>query len=372
MSSVITEHIYIIVACHIASEHEESSEQTSTTNYFQPYPVNNVTSYKQSDVSTADATASKNERSQQTKETVCPECGGSLVEDSEHGERVCRECGLVIETSEIDRGPEWRAFDASEHEEKSRVGAPTTNMLHDKGLSTTIDWQDTDAYGSALSSRQRQKVQRLRTWNSRVQAGDAQERNLKQALGEIERMASALGLPDTVRETASVIYRRALSGGHLQGRSIEGVATAALYAGARLADTPRTLDEMAAVSRVEALRFKRAYRYLVRELQLEIAPAQPTSYLPRFSSDLNVSDATERRARDLLDAAHREGIHSGKNPVGLAAAALYAAGLLTDENITQQRISDAADVSAVTIRKRYRELLRAGYDNAPDPESPDE
>lgn len=328
--------------------------------------MNNVTSYEQADVSTADTVPSEDERSQPAEKTVCPECSGSLIEDTEHGELVCQDCGLVIETEEIDRGPEWRAFDAGEREKKSRVGAPTTNMLHDKGLSTTIDWQDSDAYGTALSSRQRKKVQRLRTWNSRVQAGDAQERNLKQALGEIERMASALGLPDTVRETASVIYRRALSGGHLQGRSIEGVATAALYAAARQATTPRTLDEVATVSRVEALRFKRAYRYLVRELQLEIAPARPTSYLPRFSSELHVSDGTERRARDLLDAARREGVHSGKNPVGLAAAALYAAGLLTEEDLTQQRISDVADVSAVTIRKRYRELLRAGYDNAPD------
>ncbi|RRJ29042.1 transcription initiation factor IIB [Halocatena pleomorpha] len=327
--------------------------------------MNNVTSYKRADVSTADTATPEREHSQSDR-TVCPECNGSLVEDSEHGELVCQDCGLVIESDEIDRGPEWRAFDTQEKDEKSRVGAPTTNMLHDKGLSTTIDWQDTDAYGTALSSRQRQKVQRLRTWNTRVQAGDAHERNLKQALGEIERMASALGLPETVRETASVIYRRALSEGHLQGRSIEGVATAALYAAGRQANTPRTLDEVAAVSRVEALRFKRAYRHLVQALELEIAPARPTSYLPRFASELQASNETERQARDLLDAAHRKGVHSGKNPVGLAAAALYAAGLLTDADLTQQQISDVADVSAVTIRKRYRELLRAGYDNAPD------
>lgn len=329
--------------------------------------MTNVTSYKQTEVSTAGTAATETERTQTTETTVCPECGGSLIEDHEHGERVCQECGLVVTADEIDHGPEWRAFDASDRDNKSRVGAPTTNMLHDRGLSTTIDWQDTDAYGSALSSRQRQKMQRLRTWNARVQAGDAKERNLKQALGEIDRMASALGLPETVRETASVIYRRALSAGHLQGRSIEGIATAALHAAARQAGTPRTLDSVAAVSRVEALRFKRAYRYLVRELELEIAPAQPQSYLPQFVSDLDVSDETEREARDLLEAAQRAGIHSGKNPVGLAAAALYAAGLITDERLTQRRVSDVAEISAVTIRKRYRELLRAGYDKAPDP-----
>jgi transcription initiation factor TFIIB len=158
----------------------------------------------------------------------CPECGGNLVADTEHGETVCTDCGLVVEEDGIDHGPEWRAFDAGERDRKSRVGAPTTNMMHDKGLSTNIDWRNQDAYGNSLDARQRQKMQRLRKWNERFRTRDSRERNLKQALGEIDRMASALGLPDNVRETASVVYRRALQENLLPGRSIEGVATAAV------------------------------------------------------------------------------------------------------------------------------------------------
>ncbi|MFB6086311.1 MAG: transcription initiation factor IIB family protein, partial [Halodesulfurarchaeum sp.] len=115
------------------------------------------------------------------EEDVCPECGGRLDTDEERGETVCSECGLVVEEDEIDRGPEWRAFDSAEKDEKSRVGAPTTNMMHDKGLSTNIGWQDKDAYGRSLSSRQRQKMQRLRTWNERFRTRNSKERNLKQA-----------------------------------------------------------------------------------------------------------------------------------------------------------------------------------------------
>jgi len=175
-----------------------------------------------------ESTESTAEEAESTEErtTTCPECEGNLITDTEHGETVCSECGLVVEQDSVDRGPEWRAFDSSERDSKSRVGAPTTNMMHDKGLSTNIGWQDKDAYGKSLSSRQRQRMQRLRTWNERFRTRDSKERNLKQALGgEIDRMASALGLPDNVRETASVIYRRALSENLLPGRSIEGVAT---------------------------------------------------------------------------------------------------------------------------------------------------
>ncbi|MGN8215172.1 transcription initiation factor IIB [Halococcus sp. PRR34] len=295
-------------------------------------------------------------------ELVCPECGGRLVSDTEHGETVCTDCGLVVEADEIDRGPEWRAFDSAERDQKSRVGAPTTNMMHDKGLSTNIGWQDKDAYGNSLSSRQRQKMQRLRTWNERFRTRDSKERNLKQALGEIDRMASALGLPDSVRETASVIYRRALDEDLLPGRSIEGVSTSALYAAARQAGTPRSLDEIATVSRVGKMELTRTYRYVVRELGLEIQPADPASYVPRFASDLDLSEESERRARQLLDTAKEEGIISGKSPVGLAAAAVYAAALLTNEKVTQGAVSEVADISEVTIRNRYKELLEAEGD----------
>ena len=299
------------------------------------------------------------EETEQSEELVCPECGGQLATDEERGETVCSDCGLVVEEDSIDRGPEWRAFDSKEKDEKSRVGAPTTKMMHDKGLSTNIGWQDKDAYGKTLSSRQREKMQRLRTWNERFRTRDSKERNLKQALGEIDRMASALGLPENVRETASVIYRRALDEDLLPGRSIEGVSTAALYAAARQAGTPRSLDEIARVSRVERMELTRTYRYVVRELSLEIQPADPESYVPRFASDLDLSDEAERRARDLLKTAKDQGVHSGKSPVGLAAAAVYAASLLTNEKVTQSEVSEVANISEVTIRNRYHELLEA-------------
>ena len=294
-----------------------------------------------------------------TDELVCPECGGKLKADAEHGETVCSECGLVVEEGEIDRGPEWRAFDAADRDEKSRVGAPTTNMMHDKGLSTNIGWQDKDAYGKSLSTRQRQKMQRLRTWNERFRTRDSKERNLKQALGEIDRMSSALGLPDNVRETASVIYRRALDEDLLPGRSIEGVATATVYAAARQAGVPRSLDEVRSVSRIDRMELTRTYRYIIRELNLEVAPADPESYVPRFASDLDLSDEAEVRARKLIDAAREDGRLSGKSPVGLAAASVYAAALLTNEKVTQSEVSEVANISEVTIRNRYKELLEA-------------
>jgi transcription initiation factor TFIIB len=296
---------------------------------------------------------------EEASQTTCPECDGQITTEAETGETICTDCGLVISDAAIDRGPEWRAFNPRERDQKSRVGAPTTQLLHDKGLSTNIGWRDRDASGRLVSARKRETLKRLRTWNERFRTRDAKERNLKQALGEIDRMASGLGIPDPTRETASVIYRRALEEDLLPGRSIEGMATAALYAATRLDGVTRTIDELTAVSRVEGLETKRAYRYLSRKLELRVPPTDPIEYVGRFASDLDCSDETERRARELTVTATEKGVHSGKHPAGIAASALYVAGKLCNENITQSDVSAAADVSTVTIRNRYREVIEA-------------
>jgi transcription initiation factor TFIIB len=301
-----------------------------------------------------------------THETAtCPECTGSVVRNEDAGERVCADCGLVVGADEIDHGPEWRAYEAREKAEKSRTGAPRTELLHDRGLSTTIGWPDRDARGNALSARKRRKLRRLRTWNERFRAQGSKDRNLKHALGEIDRMASALGIARPTRETASVIYRRALDEELLPGRSVEGVATAALYAASRLDGVARTVDEVAVVSRVERLEIERTYRYVVRELSIQVPPTPPTEYLGRFASALGCADETERRARELIETATEQGVHSGKNPVGIAASALYAAGQLCNDQFTQAEVAAVSDISEVTIRNRYREVLGAVDTGAP-------
>jgi len=295
--------------------------------------------------------------SKSSGERSCPECSGRVVNDEGRGEVTCRDCGLVLDEDAVDRGPEWRSFEGEDRDEKSRVGAPTTELMHDRGLSTNIGWRDEDAYGERLSSRKRNRMQRLRTWDERFRAKDARERNLKQALGEISRMASVLDLSEPVRETAGVVYRRAVEEDLLPGRSIEGMATAALYAAARQHGTPRRVTEFGDVSRVEQTRVDRAYRYLSRELGLAIEPEDPAKYLPQFASSLEVSDESERLARDLLRVGKEHNRHSGKSPAGLAAAAIYAGAKLTNQGVTQGDVSEVSDVSRVTIRDRYQELL---------------
>ena len=290
-------------------------------------------------------------------ETECPECdsGGLVREDG--AELVCEECGLVIEEEQIDRGPEWRAFNHQERQSKSRVGAPTTQTMHDKGLTTAIDWKDKDAYGRTISSNKRSQMHRLRKWQARIRTKDAGERNLQFALSEIDRMASALGVPRSVREVASVIYRQALKENLIRGRSIEGVATSALYAACRKEGIPRSLNEVARVSRVERKEIGRTYRYIAQELGLGMAPVDPVKYVPRFASELELSEDVQAKANEIIRTTAEKGLLSGKSPTGYAAAAIYAAAMLCNEKKTQREVAEVAQVTEVTIRNRYQEQI---------------
>src|SRR6056297_2736897 len=304
----------------------------------------------------------RTEESEQGEERAraCPECESeNLVKSSDRAELVCDDCGLVVEEEQVDRGPEWRAFNHSERQQKSRVGAPTTQTMHDKGLTTQIDWKDKDAYGRSISSEKRSQMHRLRKWQERIRTKDAGERNLQFALSEIDRMASAHGVPRSVREVASVIYRRTLAEDLIRGRSIEGVATAALYAACRKEGIPRSLDEVSEVSRVERKEIGRTYRYISQELGLEMRPVDPKQFVPRFASSLGLSEEVQAKATEIIDVSAEQGLLSGKSPTGFAAAAIYAASLLCNEKKTQREVADVAQVTEVTIRNRYQEQIEA-------------
>jgi len=282
-----------------------------------------------------------------TAVTVCPECEGSLASDDT--ETVCTQCGLVVAEDTIDRGPEWRSF-ADDEINRERTGAPLTRSRHDRGLSTEI------GRSTRLKGRKRRRVARMRRQHNRTKIGSKAERNQVYGFTEVRRLVGALGLSDHVRDRACVLFESAQEEDLLRGRSLEGFAAAAVYATCRTSDVSRTVEEVTADAKATRAELRAAYDALNRELGLPTGPIDPREYVPRFASDLDVPDAVERRARELVERAHEEGLVAGRNPAGVAAACLYTAARDRDYTLTQQRAADVADVTPVTLRGTYQDL----------------
>ena len=288
----------------------------------------------------------------------CPECGSNrLMRDYECAEIVCMGCGYVVAAKLADQGPEWRAFDDEQRTKRARAGAPLTFTIHDKGLSTMIDWHDRDVYGKRIAPGQKAQIYRLRKWQRRIRVSDATERNLAFALSEISKIANNLNLPKNILETASVIYRKAVKERLIRGRSIQGVTAAAIYVACRQCKITRTLDEIAQASTVSKKEVGRSYRFLIKELNYFIPPSKPSQYITKFSNQLTMNGKVEEIAHKILNTAKELKLTSGRGPTGIAAAASYIASVLTGERKTQREIAEIAQVTEVTIRNRYKELV---------------
>jgi len=290
----------------------------------------------------------------------CPECGSTrLMRDYESAEVACMECGFVVDMKLADRGPEWRAFDNEQREKRARVGAPTTFTIHDKGLSTMIDWHDRDIYGKKFTSGQKAQIYRLRKWQRRIRVSDAMERNLAFALSEITKIANNLSLPKSIFETASVIYRKAVKEHLIRGRSIQGISAASVYIACRQCKLARPLDEIAGASNISKKEVGRSYRFLVKELGYFIPPLKASQYVSKFSNQLSMQGKVEEIASKILVSATNLKLTSGRGPTGIAAAASYIASVLVGERRTQREIAEVAKVTEVTIRNRYKELIES-------------
>jgi len=297
----------------------------------------------------------------------CPECSSTnLVHDYDTGETVCGDCGLVLNEQMMDKGPEWRAFTQEEKASRSRVGVPTSYSVHDKGLSTAISQIDRDAFGRKLPLRTRLQMWRLRKWQIRSRVHSSIDRNLAQAMAELDRLSDKVYIPGPIKEKAAVIYRKALDKGLVRGRSIAAIAAAALYAACRGTGTPRTLREVAEASLVEKKDVARCYRLLLRELDVQMPIADPLTYVSKIAENTGISGKTQGLAIQILREAKKNRASAGKDPMGLAAAALYIACLQNDEKKTQKDIAEAAGVTEVTVRNRYKTLRKQLHLVIPD------
>ncbi|WP_135665564.1 transcription initiation factor IIB [Halorhabdus rudnickae] len=287
----------------------------------------------------------------------CPECGNRLTRDGR--EAICSECGLVVAESRIDHGPEWRTFD-DEGKNRRRTGPPLSRARHDRGFSTRI------GRDSGAGPRRRRRMARLRRQHRRSRTASKAERNLMYGMMEIRRVVDRLSLTEGFRDDACVLFETGQDAGLLHGRTIEGMAAAAVYAVCRSADISRMVEEVTAVAQADSDELTVAYAALNRELGLETGPIDPREYLPRFADRLDLTPAVERRAREFVGIVTDRDLAGGRAPSGVAAACLYTAAQEHGTEVTQQDAAEVAGVAPATLRSTYQDISERSVEPASD------
>ena len=287
----------------------------------------------------------------------CQRCGkGTTVTDSDTGELFCSKCGYVMSERMENSGPEWRSF-SDDSANRGRTGDKISLSRHDMGLATQIDPINKDATGKFLSTSMKMTISRLRIWDNRSQSKPA-DRNVKIAFSELHKIKDKLSLSDSVVEKAAYLYRKALEKKLVRGRSISAMMGSALYAACREAGTTRTLKDISEVMNIKKGDLAVCYRLLVKELGLKIPVVDSVQCVPRISSMIGMSEKTKRMGIEIIRKANSEKISEGKNPMAIAATALYLASVANGEIFTQKDIAQAANITEVTIRNRIKDLKK--------------
>lgn len=278
----------------------------------------------------------------------CPECGGQ-VDDSTR-EVHCTDCGLVLEDTHLDRRPDPAELITVDVRER-----------HDDGLGNTrigkINRDGSMAVGG--------EYDRLRRLNRRIQAGDGRERGLRYALGEVTRLANAVGLDVASQQLASRLIKQASEAGIFGGGDLDGFAAGAVLIACRINQLPYGRAAIRERARnIDSI--EHGYAKLRRELDVPVPPAAPATYVRRIADAVGASNAATERAEAAADAVGGTASVSGRKPQAVAAACLYLAADALEESgryhgddaIRQADLADAAGCCAISIRNQFEWLRR--------------
>lgn len=285
----------------------------------------------------------------------CTECG--ILDwrvDNSRGEVSCGGCGLVVEENVIDPGIDWTNHDNTT--DRSRIGAPMTHTLADKGLNTSIASSDLTSGAASrhgMSAKARRDWRRRRVMDERSKTRASRARNLVKANQMIRDKS---GLPKSMQEEVCRLYKILSHQGFVTGRSIAGVTAACTYLVARREGVPRQIPEISQTFQVCEKELSRMIRHISRKFNMHKI-SNPSDYFNRFISDLQLPPNISLQVDHLWNVLKPHvDLWQGKKPMGVAAALIYKAASQSGHKRTQAEICKVAKVSEVTLRQLNRIL----------------
>jgi transcription initiation factor TFIIB len=279
-----------------------------------------------------------------------------MITDAYTGEIACGSCGIVSSDQVVDQGSESVGSNPNDYMNNSRVGAKRSLKMIDMGLSTIIEAKDRDVTGKPLSLENRRMFYRLRMWDRNSRSA-ASSKSFQKAFIMLDAISSKLGLPESVVEETAYLFRKIAARKILAGRSTTAMLCATIYITCRITDTPRTLQDVVDAGNIKKKVLQRTYRFLAKELDLSPEAYSPSEFVTRIAKGLTLSEKTQRLAFKILDLCSKKQVSTSKNPMAMAAAAVYLASTITDEGVSQLKISKISGISAVTIRERRKEIV---------------
>jgi transcription initiation factor TFIIB len=276
----------------------------------------------------------------------CPECKGYIVFIEEKGDSVCSQCGLIINEREFDTShSEKRAYTRDEKSRRERTGILISPLISDLALCTIIN--NKNVFNPDL--KRAIKRDSYLNWK---------DRNFLIAATELKRLGSLLSIPSYVLNVALKLYKKAYNNNLLKGRTIKGMAAACLYYACRNEKIPRNYHEILKESPIGQKTISKCYKSVCSHFNLKLPSTDPLFFIPKYIALLGLNNEVEQLTIKIIQNYLKHEINNGKNPKGLIAGAIYLASKLKNAKITQKDISSIINITEVTLRSRYKEIIK--------------
>jgi transcription initiation factor TFIIB len=259
-------------------------------------------------------------------------CSALLIQrDSELG---CNECGKIFENEDV----------FVETTGSSKI----PGMLIDD--STIIPNGNSDAFGKRFLDPK--TVKKLQFWDRRSKKRN--QSRLK-ANHEISRLCEKMGIPDFVKKRSEEIFIDCQRKKLLRGRDANIFSVACLYAACRELNIPKNIAIISEHTEFGEREIFSDYKTIFKNLELSVSIQSPIVFLSKIANRTNppMDTSVQILARKIIENYSES---AGKDPHGVAGAALYLAASIKGKKVTQSQISRASGVTEATIRKNLKFL----------------
>lgn len=283
----------------------------------------------------------------------------NMVMDYERGVVVCADTGEIVEENNIIVSPDWRAFTHEEWQRRAHAGT-ISQAVHDVGLTTEIGVGDIGS--TIVKHKDYMRMVKLRYLNRRMRV-NKQDKKIVEALSKLNHVCAILGLPDQVKETAAIILKKMFYSLQPRRDDIPVLSIISIVLASRKHNIPIRVKQVLQEFGISEDR----YWKLLSDVHMNIdvnefkSYADPRIFVPSIVSNLGLSQRVHVLSSKIIENLKKYGLTEGKDPAGIAAAVVYIASIVLDEKKTQKEVAKAANVTEVTIRNRYRDIIDKVY-----------
>jgi transcription initiation factor TFIIB len=176
---------------------------------------------------------------------------------------------------------------------------------------------------------------------------------------EMDKLAVEMSVPESVRSNSERICDEVMAKNLMSRRPVPVVAASSLYTACRETHTPVTLRDLAAATDSNPREIGRCYRSIISRMNIAPPDLNGARYATRVASAVGASPEATELSLQIVKNAIERGL-GGRNPMTLAAAAVYLACLISGEDSRQSDVAEAAAISEVSVRECIKAVRRAG------------